>query len=70
MANAKRCILRDKARRAAEAALPPIIGRGWVGEDRVGKEGGAELGDGFVASVVACWGLYSYGMSMDRPYLS
>ena len=43
----------DKARRAAEAAVPPIVGRGWVGEDRVGKEGGAELGNGFVASVVA-----------------
>ncbi len=53
MANAKRCIPRDKARLAAKAVLPPIIGIGWVGEDRVGKEGGAELGDGFVASVVA-----------------
>jgi len=53
MANAKRCIPRDKARRAAEAALPPIVGRGWVGEDRVGKKGWAELGDGFAASVVA-----------------
>ena len=53
MANAKRCIPRDKARRTAKAMLPPIVGRGWVGEDRVGKEGGAELGNGFVASMVA-----------------
>ncbi len=53
MANAKRWQLQDKARRAAEAALPPIVGRGWVGEDRVGKEGWAKLGDGFPASVVA-----------------
>jgi hypothetical protein len=51
--NAKRCSLRSKARHAAKAALPPIIGRGWVGEDRVGKKGWAELGNGIAASVVA-----------------
>jgi hypothetical protein len=53
MANAKRCIPRDKARRAAEATLPPIVGREWVGEDPVSQEGWAKLGDGFAASVVA-----------------
>jgi hypothetical protein len=38
---------------ATKAALPPIVGRRWVGEDRVGKKGRAELGDGVAASVVA-----------------
>jgi hypothetical protein len=33
--------------------LPPIVGRGWVGEDQVGKKGRAELGDGIAAAVVA-----------------
>ncbi len=45
--------MRFKARHAPKAALPPIVGRGWMGEDRVGKKGWAELGDGFAASVVA-----------------
>jgi hypothetical protein len=53
MVNAKRSWLRSKAWHVAEAALPPIFGRGWVGEDRVGKKGRAELGDGIAASVVA-----------------
>ena len=53
MANAKRWALQGKARPAAEAALPPIVGRGWVGEDQVGKKGRAKLGDGVAASVVA-----------------
>jgi hypothetical protein len=51
--NAKRCIPRDKAWHAAKVALPPIVGRGWVGGDRVGQEGWAKLGNGFAASVVA-----------------
>ncbi len=34
-------------------ALPPIVGRGWVGEDRVSKKGRAKLGDGVAASVLA-----------------
>jgi hypothetical protein len=38
-----------QARHAAEAALPPIIGRGWVGEDQVSKKEWAKLGDGLVA---------------------
>jgi hypothetical protein len=53
MANAKRWRLQGKAWPAAEAALPPIVGRGWVGEDQVGKKGWAELGDSVAASVVA-----------------
>ncbi len=53
MANAKRWRLQGKAQPAAKAALPPIVGRGWVGEDRVGKKGWAELSDGFAASLVA-----------------
>jgi hypothetical protein len=53
MANAKLWRLRGKAWPAAKVALPPIIGRGWVGEDRVGKKGWAELGNGVAASVVA-----------------
>ena len=53
MANAKRWRLRGKARPAAKAALPPIVGRGWVGEDQVGKKGQAKLGNGVAASVVA-----------------
>ncbi len=36
--------------------LPPIIGRGWVGEDQVSKKRWAKLGDGVAASVVACEG--------------
>ncbi len=56
MANAKRLRLQGKARPAAEAALPPIIGRGWVGEDQVGKKGWAKLGNGIAASVVASEG--------------
>jgi hypothetical protein len=51
--NAKRCSLHSKARHAAKAALPPIVGRGWVGEDQVGKKGQAELGNGVATSVVA-----------------
>jgi hypothetical protein len=53
MVNAIRCILRFKARLATEAVPPPIVGRGWVGEDRVGKKGRAELGDCIAAFVVA-----------------
>jgi hypothetical protein len=56
MASAKCCQLRSKARRAANAVLPPIVRRGWVGEDQVGKKGWAKLGDGIAASVVACKG--------------
>jgi hypothetical protein len=37
---------------ATKAALPPIVGRGWVGEDQVGKKGRAKLGDCLVAPEV------------------
>jgi hypothetical protein len=53
MVNAKHCLPRSNARHAAKTALPPIIGRRWVGEDQVGKKGRAKLGDGIAASVVA-----------------
>jgi hypothetical protein len=53
MVDAKCWLMHSKARHAAEAALPPIVGRGWVGEAQVGKKGRAELGDGIAASVVA-----------------
>jgi hypothetical protein len=33
--------------------LPPIVGRGWVGEDQVCKKGWVELGNGVATSVVA-----------------
>ena len=59
MANAKRWLLRVRAktRHAAKAVLPPIVGRGWVGEDRVSKKGRAELGNGVAAFVVASEGV-------------
>ncbi len=56
MTNAKRWRLQDKARPAAKAALPPIVGRGWVGEDQVSKKGRVKLGNGVDASVVASEG--------------
>ncbi len=69
MANAKRWRLRGKARPAAKAAPPPIVGRGWVGEDRVRKKGWAELGDGVAASVVAGEGAINpYKQSCGRVW--
>jgi hypothetical protein len=55
MANAKHWQLRARAKtwHADKAALPSIVGRGWVGEDRVGKKGWAKLSNGIAASVVA-----------------
>ncbi len=41
-----------RARRVAEAVLPPILVRGWMGEDQVSKKGWAKLGDGLVAPEV------------------
>jgi hypothetical protein len=53
MLYAKRWSLRSIvwARRATEAALPPIVG-GWEGDDLVGEKGWAKLGDGLAAPVV------------------
>ncbi len=39
------------AQRAAEAALPPIVG-GWEGDDQVGEKGWAKHCDGLDAPVV------------------
>ena len=54
-----------RARRAAGAALPPIVGRGWVGEDQVGKKGWAELSDGLVTPEVTGKG----AINPWQPYL-
>jgi hypothetical protein len=54
-----------RTRRAAEVVLPPIVGRGWVGEDRVGEKGWAELGDGLAAPEVTGEG----AIDPWRPYL-
>ncbi len=57
------------AQLAAETALPPIFGRGWVGEDQVSEKGWAELGDGFAASVVAGEGVIDpYEQSCGRVW--
>jgi hypothetical protein len=42
--------------------FPPIVRRGWVGEDRVGKKGWAKLGDGLVAPEVT-------GVGAINPWL-
>ncbi len=60
MVNAKRCLLHSKARLAAKASLPPIVGRGWVEEEQVSKKGRVELGNGVAASVVAGKGAINF----------
>jgi hypothetical protein len=44
---------------------PPIVGRGWVGEDQVGEKGWAKLGDGLVAPEVTGEG----AINPWQPYL-
>jgi len=55
-------------KKVCSVATPPIpptdfldVLRGW---------GQTWIWDDFMVTGGACWGLYSYGMSMDRPYLS
>ncbi len=41
-----------------------------VGVVTVAFRGQVVLWPSWVLPIMVCWGLYSYGMLMDRPYLS